>query len=609
MSIYDSTFKTRCLISSSVRWKKIFMIFLLLANMLVSAQNTVLDNIPSNVAHIDIILLMGQSNMKGRGEVPTDQATNDHIISMNMTDDTWYTAEHPLHTDGVPDLIDQSSNAGVGPGLDFALEVSASDPTALVALIPLAVGGSQIGLWLPGTDFYTNTIRRVEIALADFPDNLEVSVKAVLWLQGESDSRSIPAYQAYKNKLTQVINGLRSDIGNPKLPFISATIGSFIEEKTSSYPYYGEINKILLNTDQSFQYYSCVDTASFGNSIGDFLHYDTPSQKLIGQLMAKAYLTLSIPKKNILIDGATNELFLYDGIEGAVLSNTNGTGWSGPWSQTSGSGIRNDVSSLIYPTGSGSAVHGTAMTASGTNSIIRSFTNTYEMYGSKFYLSYLVQKSGDSEFTIKGYGGDNLRYGMQITKGGSIRVRASQHYGELATGAMEDNITYLVVLHKNSTTSSVAIFKQGDAIPTYPSNVSWIATHTAATGVDLDRLDFEFEGTGTFTIDEIRLGSTFQSVTKGDGKNYILAVEKTEKLAFESYPNPATDRLFITTPNLKFQNVAVEIFEANGSSILAKEILVNENTISVDISFLSQGIYIVRLESDTANYSKKIIVN
>lgn len=65
---------------------------------------------------------MGQSNMKGRGAVSLDQQEHPRVIYMNMTNDSWYPAIHPLHTDGVPDLIDGTSNAGVDPGLDLQIK-------------------------------------------------------------------------------------------------------------------------------------------------------------------------------------------------------------------------------------------------------------------------------------------------------------------------------------------------------------------------------------------------------------------------------------------------------------------------------------------------------
>jgi hypothetical protein len=34
--------------------------------------------LPAGVQHLDLFLLMGQSNMKGRGEVPPDQKINPH---------------------------------------------------------------------------------------------------------------------------------------------------------------------------------------------------------------------------------------------------------------------------------------------------------------------------------------------------------------------------------------------------------------------------------------------------------------------------------------------------------------------------------------------------
>ena len=62
-----------------------------------------------------IYLLIGQSNMAGRGIVePQDTIGNERILRMNR-DGNWDVAKDPIHFD--------KSEAGVGPGLAFACEM------------------------------------------------------------------------------------------------------------------------------------------------------------------------------------------------------------------------------------------------------------------------------------------------------------------------------------------------------------------------------------------------------------------------------------------------------------------------------------------------------
>lgn len=252
--------------------------------------------ISENVTSIDIILLMGQSNMVGAGKdkLPPQKIVSPRILNMNKIDDRWYPAIHPLHTDGVPDLIEGSGRAGVGPGLDFAKVIIEKDSTTCVALIPCARGGTWIDLWMPGTPEYNKTIRRAKKALADFSnEGISVNIKAALWLQGESDAKE-GRYQMYESKLKVLVDNLRSDLDLPELPFISATIGSFIEEISYKYPYSKEINETLLNAGSLVDNYSCVDVRDLTGHLGDYLHYNATSQQEIGKRMAEAFLEMTM---------------------------------------------------------------------------------------------------------------------------------------------------------------------------------------------------------------------------------------------------------------------------------------------------------------------------
>jgi len=249
--------------------------------------------LPDGVQHLDLFLLMGQSNMKGRGTVPPDQKINPHIVMMGMRDDRWYFARDPLHMAGVVDRIDGSSNAGVGPGLSFAQAVAAREPDTMIGLIPCAVGGSKVAQWQKGVprSLYDEAVRRAKLALKTGAPG-KVRIRAALWLQGESDSKE-ETYKVYPEKLLKVVDTLRADLELPELPFIACTVGSFIAAKTNAYPHIQEINDDLLALPGQRPHTACVDARDLKGNIGDNLHYNTESQTAIGPRYAEKYFELT----------------------------------------------------------------------------------------------------------------------------------------------------------------------------------------------------------------------------------------------------------------------------------------------------------------------------
>src|SRR5690606_3589242 len=69
-----------------------------------------------------IYLLMGQSNMAGRGQI-TDEFQQIQHDSVQMLDSNykWIEAKHPVH-------FDKPKVAGVGPGLSFGIAMAEADP-------------------------------------------------------------------------------------------------------------------------------------------------------------------------------------------------------------------------------------------------------------------------------------------------------------------------------------------------------------------------------------------------------------------------------------------------------------------------------------------------
>lgn len=83
---------------------------------------------------MELYLLIGQSNMAGRGKVDEESKQIHPRVFMLNKDGQWVPATDPLHFD--------KPSAGVGPGLAFGKALAEAAPEVRIGLIPCAVGGT-----------------------------------------------------------------------------------------------------------------------------------------------------------------------------------------------------------------------------------------------------------------------------------------------------------------------------------------------------------------------------------------------------------------------------------------------------------------------------------
>ena len=229
--------------------------------------------------HMHLYLLIGQSNMAGRGRVePQDKETHPRVYTFDATD-RWIPAVDPLHFD--------KPIAGVGPGLTFGKRMAASAPLAVIGLIPCAAGGSPITAWRPGaywhqTDShpYDIAIRRTRLAQQDGV------LKGILWHQGESDANQKDANR-YLERLADLIHGLRSDL-DAKVPFVCATLGDFFVTRNQ---WASTINDALKQMPTQVSRAACVPATGLCHN-GDELHFSAQAAHELGKRYAEAILRL-----------------------------------------------------------------------------------------------------------------------------------------------------------------------------------------------------------------------------------------------------------------------------------------------------------------------------
>ncbi len=248
-----------------------------------------ITRLPEGTTHLDLYLLCGQSNMKGRGAMPEEPQRDPRIVMMHMMDDQWYLARHPLHLTGDARTFEGHDNAGVGPGLAFAEVLATRDKTAAIGLVPCAVGGSSIQPWQKGGKLYEEAVRRAKLALTTTAA-VKPQIRGVIWLQGESNAnaRELPQHAEL---LRAMIEALRADLAVPELPFIACTIGEMQPEPRLQD--LQAMNEILLALPKAVPHTACVDARDLKTHIGDSVHFDTAAQNEIGKRFAAKLIELA----------------------------------------------------------------------------------------------------------------------------------------------------------------------------------------------------------------------------------------------------------------------------------------------------------------------------
>ena len=116
--------------------KAIAWLGLLAVSTLAGAEATAPEN-------MKLFLLIGQSNMAGRGLVEAqDTEINSHVLMLSK-EGKWVPAVDPMH-------FDKPERIGTGLGKTFGLFVADAAPDAVIGLVPAAFGGSALDEWAPG---------------------------------------------------------------------------------------------------------------------------------------------------------------------------------------------------------------------------------------------------------------------------------------------------------------------------------------------------------------------------------------------------------------------------------------------------------------------------
>ena len=228
-------------------------------------------------SELSIFMLIGQSNMAGRGVLDEVEVLHSPNIHM-FRDGQWSLAEEPLHAD-------KTDIAGVGLGMSFAIELLKESPTATIGLVPCAVGGTPLARWMPGADLYNNAIATTRQALS------AGSLKGILWHQGEAESSEPDKANSYGDRFQKMITCMRGDLSAEDVPVITGEIGPFLEDYDGC-EYFETVNSQLHQLCETVPHYGCASAAALSDN-GDHIHFNSTSLREFGKRYAREYIRIA----------------------------------------------------------------------------------------------------------------------------------------------------------------------------------------------------------------------------------------------------------------------------------------------------------------------------
>jgi hypothetical protein len=188
----------------------------------------------------DIFLIAGQSNT--HAGVPIDSALDapdPEIFQLGRFDSLNFkiiiAKENLQHWTRVED--------NMGFALTFAklYKQKMAGSGRKILLIPCGYGATKIAQWECGGMLYNDIIERVKFCLA-LPGS---KLAGILWHQGENDLGK--GNTTYQSQLDTLITNMRTDLGNPSVPFIVGGLVPYVVNK-KGYGHRLLIQEIIRNT-------------------------------------------------------------------------------------------------------------------------------------------------------------------------------------------------------------------------------------------------------------------------------------------------------------------------------------------------------------------------
>lgn len=230
----------------------------------------------------DVFLLIGQSNMAGRGTLlESDYSIVPGVYLLNF-DNCAEPASNPFNKYST--IRKDLSMQQMSPAYSFGKTLHEKSGRKIL-LVVNARGGTKIEAWSKDnleTNYYSQAVERTKAALKFG------RLTAIIWHQGEGNSEEP---RDYLSKLSAFVKSLREDLGYVDVPFIAGEIAPWwLPFATNFNPVIREISSVVPNS----AYITAEGTKSVSNEKDP--HFDRESQIILGERYADMVLKMCYGK-------------------------------------------------------------------------------------------------------------------------------------------------------------------------------------------------------------------------------------------------------------------------------------------------------------------------
>ena len=234
--------------------------------------------------NFDIYLLIGQSNMAGRGwMIDGDEQVFDENVFLLDDKGEPVPATNPLNRYST--IGKGGSKQQICPGFGFSKKLS-KETGRKILLVVNARGGTMIRQWMKGAQdgFYEEAVKRTRQAMK------YGQLKAILWHQGCGDSGGTDYYM---DSLSVFVGNLRKDL-EADVPFIAGELGRWRAHVADFNDMLHSISEHIPDSDYitSEGCLPIVTSSSEGQPDMNDAHFDRSSQILLGERYAEKVLQM-----------------------------------------------------------------------------------------------------------------------------------------------------------------------------------------------------------------------------------------------------------------------------------------------------------------------------
>jgi|GEM_PF-728323 len=256
---------------------------------------------PTVAANMDIYLMIGQSNMAGRGVVEQEhlgmvrnafllnssglweRAQNVRVSLNPSNQDFGFNRYSTIRKQG----SESSSYQGIGPAYSFAIKIGEYylQSGKAVGLVVNARGGTDINSWSPNSEYYNEAVKRAKAAVAQGG-----RIRGILWHQGETDVSQGTDLNDYMNILSNIVRSLRNDLNTPDTIFVAGQIRQNQIKDGGIYST-DDFNQKITEVSSYIENSAWVSSEGLTDT-GDMLHFNSQSQIILGERYAQKTMEL-----------------------------------------------------------------------------------------------------------------------------------------------------------------------------------------------------------------------------------------------------------------------------------------------------------------------------